>query len=86
MSRKPQSIKRRAASYASGKRNAGTYTAADEQALAEGWEDGYSAALRDVKQVARGLIEDTRGALSKSLDATVGAAAEIARSELEELQ
>jgi len=47
--RKPRSIKQRAAAYAQGKISMHAATVGEYPALAGGWEDGYRAAVRDVR-------------------------------------
>jgi hypothetical protein len=86
MATRLQNIKLRSGSYAFGKRASGAYTAADEAALSQGWEDGYEAALRDVKGVAQGLIDDTCSALTNSLVEVATAAAEHFKEEMEKIK
>jgi flagellar biosynthesis/type III secretory pathway protein FliH len=86
---KAKTIKQRAGSYARGKRGSGPSdwaTKVRETSHAEGWEDGYRAALRDVKQVAKGLLDDTVEAMTKSTIEVVTAAAEAFREELGKIE
>lgn len=85
MSRKQMSVKRRAAAYASGKRAAGTHSNADEGPLAEGWEDGYRAALRDIKKVGADLSLDISRELGAAFSGVVERAAVAYKEELEKL-
>ncbi len=85
MSKKPQSIRRRAANYASGKRAQGTHSGADESPLAEGWEDGYKAALRDVQRTAGVLVDTVGDELQQALLRVVTNAAEVFKEEMEKL-
>lgn len=83
---KPRTIKQRAASYASGKRTAGTHTFADEISLEEGWEAGYRRALLDVKNSAALIVDDIEAELTKTLSEVARHAAERFREELNKIE
>lgn len=85
MPRKPQSIKRRAASYASGKRQHGVLIPSDAHCFAKGWEDGYRAALRDVQKIGGRLVDVVGDELQRALLNVVTSAAKTFQEELEKL-
>jgi flagellar biosynthesis/type III secretory pathway protein FliH len=82
---KAKTVRQRAGSYARGKTR-GQQSDAREESLAVGWEDGYRAALRDVKQVAKGLLGETVDAMTRSTVEVVTAAAEAFREELGKIE
>jgi len=82
---KNRTIAQRAVKYAQGKVHA-LKTPTYEAPLAQGWHDGYRAALRDVTQIGTGLTYATSRELSDALDSVIDRAVVTFREELGKIE